>query len=84
MQISRHALKRLKERFEFTDKEQVNNILISFFHKDHYKEIKINENGTHIRQITHRKKKIQGIVDIKSKSLISVIPDTFIKVDNDE
>ena len=78
MTISNHAKQRLIERYDFKTNEHFSAIIGLFFHRPHYRTIKINENGTCIRQIRYKEKDIQAVINPIKNVIITILPNFII------
>ena len=79
LSITKHGRERLKERYGFFEKQDVNFVISLLSQKDKYKVITVNKGaGTVLREIKYKQMLIQAVVNVKKNMIVTFVPPTFI------
>jgi hypothetical protein len=77
--ISKHGRERLKERYSFFEKQDVNSIISYLSQKDKYQTLTVNKSaGTVVREIKYKQIPIQAVVNVKKNIIVTFPPVTFV------
>ena len=79
LSITKHGRERLRERYGFIEKQDVNFIISLLSQKDKYKVLTVNKSArTVLREIKYKQLHIQAVVNVKKNMIVTFVPPTFI------